>query len=198
MDDFKVEMEAFCNANVSMFKSPKEFVGKELTVAGVITDLEHRVSRQGKGWASFTLEDYVDSYEFRIFGEDYLKFKHFIILNNFIHIKAAIIEGWKNKETGIIGDPRIQFRNFKLLQDVVKSFAKKLSIQLNLDEIKENKIKEIKQLLVKHQGDHHLSFVVYDEKEKMKIDMQTSKHKIDISPELLELLDQEKIYYKLN
>ena len=198
LDDFKVEMEAFCNANVSMFKSPKEFVGKELTVAGVITDLEHRVSRQGKGWASFTLEDYVDSYEFRIFGEDYLKFKHFIILNNFIHIKAAIVEGWKNKETGIIGDPRIQFRNFKLLQDVVKSFAKKLSIQLNLDEIKENKIKEIKQLLVKHQGDHHLSFVVYDEKEKMKIDMQTSKHKIDISPELLELLDQEKIYYKLN
>ena len=87
MDDFKVEMEAFCNANVSMFKSPKEFVGKELTVAGVITDLEHRVSRQGKGWASFTLEDYVDSYEFRIVGEDYLKFKHFIILNNFIHMK---------------------------------------------------------------------------------------------------------------
>ena len=25
LDDFKVEMEAFCNANVSMFKSPKEF-----------------------------------------------------------------------------------------------------------------------------------------------------------------------------
>ena len=56
-----------------MFKSPKEFVGKELTVAGVITDLEHRVSRQGKGWASFTRDDYVDSYECRIFGEDYLK-----------------------------------------------------------------------------------------------------------------------------
>ena len=32
----------------------------------------------------------------------------------------------------------------------------------------------------------------------MKIDMQTTKHKINISQELLELLDQEKIYYKLN
>ena len=37
-----------------------------------------------------------------------------------------------------------------------------------------------------------------DEKEKMKIDMQTTKHKINISQELLELLDQGKIYYKLN
>jgi DNA polymerase-3 subunit alpha len=181
-----------------MFKSPKEFIGKELIIAGVITDLEHRVSRQGKGWASFTLEDYVDSYEFRIFGEDYLKYKHLLILNNFIHIKTAIVEGWKNKETGIVGDPRIQYRNFKLLQDVVKSFARKLSIQLNLDDIKENKIKEIKQLLVKHKGDHNLNFVVYDEEEKIKIDMKTSNHKINISPELLEILDQEKIYYKLN
>tara|TARA_B100000959_G_scaffold230493_1_gene246620 strand:- start:380 stop:4744 length:4365 start_codon:yes stop_codon:yes gene_type:complete len=198
LDDFKVEMESFCNANVSMFKSPKDYLGKELTIAGVITDLEHRVSRQGKGWASFTLEDYVDSFEFRIFGEDYLKFKHFLILNNFIHIKITIVEGWKNKETGIVGDPRFQYKNFKLLQDVVKSFARKLSIQLNLDEIKETKIDEIKKLLVKHKGEHNLSFVVYDEKEKIKIDMQASKHKINISPELLELLDQEKIYYKLN
>ena len=198
LDDFKVEMESFCNANVSMFKSPKDYLGKELTIAGVITDLEHRVSRQGKGWASFTLEDYVDSFEFRIFGEDYLKFKHFLILNNFIHIKITIVEGWKNKETGIVGDPRFQYKNFKLLQDVVKSFARKLSIQLNLDEIKETKIDELKKLLVKHKGEHNLSFVVYDEKEKIKIDMQASKHKINISPELLELLDQEKIYYKLN
>ena len=198
LDDFKVEMESFCNANVSMFKSPKDFVGNELTIAGVITDLEHRVSRQGKGWASFTLEDYVDSFEFRIFGEDYLKYKHFLILNNFIHIRTKIVGGWKNKETGIVGEPRIQYNNFKLLQDVVKSFARKLSIQLNLDDIQENKIDEIKKLLVKHKGDHNLSFVVYDEKEKIKIDMQTTKHKINISQELLELLDQGKIYYKLN
>jgi len=198
LDDFKVEMESFCNANVSMFKSPKNFVGKELAIAGVITDLEHRVSRQGKGWASFTLEDYVDSFEFRIFGEDYLKFKHFLILNNFIHIKTIVVEGWKNKETGIVGEPRIQYKNFKILQDVVKSFARKLSIQLNLDDIEETKIDEIKKLLVKHKGDHNLSFLVYDEKEKIKIDMKTTKHKINISPELLELLDQEKIYYKLN
>ena len=198
LDDFRVEMESFCNANVSMFKSPKDFIGNELTIAGVITDLEHRVSRQGKGWASFTLEDYVDSFEFRIFGEDYLKYKHFLILNNFIHIKTKIVEGWKNKETGIVGEPRIQYKNFKLLQDVVKSFARKLSIQLNLDDIQQDKIDEIKKLLVKHRGDHNLSFVVYDEKEKMKIDMQTTKHKINISQELLELLDQEKIYYKLN
>ena len=38
-------MESFCNGDVSVFKSPKEFVNKEISVAGVITEVEHRVSR---------------------------------------------------------------------------------------------------------------------------------------------------------
>ena len=89
--------------------------------------MEHRISRQGKGWASFIIEDYLDSYEFRIFGEDYLKFKHFLIINNFL-FKTLIKEGWQNRETGKKSDPRIQFNSFKLLHDVLDSFAKKLSI----------------------------------------------------------------------
>jgi hypothetical protein len=37
-----------------------------------------RISKNGKGWAIFSIEDYSDAHEFRIFGEDYLKFKHFL------------------------------------------------------------------------------------------------------------------------
>ena len=71
---------------------------------------------------------------------------------NFLHIKTKIVEGWLNKETGVRGEPRIQYTNFKLLQDVVKTFAKKLSIQLKLDDIKNEKINSIKSLLSQHNG----------------------------------------------
>ena len=167
-------MESFCNGDVSVFKSPKEFVNKEISVAGVITEVEHRVSRQGKGWAFFVLEDYVDSYNFRIFGEEYLRFKHFLTLNNFLHIKTKIVEGWLNKETGVRGEPRIQYSNFKLLQDVVKTFAKKISIQLKLEDIKNEKIDSIKSLLSEHNGTHNLSFHVYDDDEKIIVEMAVS------------------------
>ena len=198
LDDFRVEMESFCNGDVSVFKSPKDFVNKEITVAGVITEVEHRVSRQGKGWAFFVLEDYVDSYNFRIFGEEYLRFKHFLNLNNFIYIKTKIVDGWLNKETGLRGDPRIQYSNFKLLQDVVKTFAKKISIQLKLDDIKEDKIKSIKSLLGQHDGTHNLSFVVYDDDEKIMVEMDSEKQKVNISPKLLLELEHYNIFYKLN
>ena len=198
LDDFKIEMESFCNGDVSVFKSPKDFVNKEISVAGVITEVEHRISRQGKGWAFFVLEDYVDSYNFRIFGEEYLRFKHFLNLNNFIHIKTKIVEGWVNKETGLRGDPRIQYNNFKLLQDVVKTFAKKISIQLKLDDIKNDKIDSIKGLIDQHEGKHDLSFIVYDNEEKIMVEMNSEKQKINISPKLLSDLEGNNIFYKLN
>jgi len=198
LDDFKVEMESFCNGDVSVFKSPKDFVNKEITVAGVITEVEHRVSRQGKGWAFFVLEDYVDSYNFRIFGEEYLRFKHFLTLNNFLHIKTKIVEGWLNKETGVRGEPRIQYTNFKLLQDVVKTFAKKLSIQLKLNDIKNEKISSIKSLLNQHNGTHNLSFVIYDDEEKIMVEMNSEKQKVNISPKLLGELEGKNIFYKIN
>ena len=198
LDDFKVEMDSFCNADVSIFKSPKDFLNSEINVAGVITEVEHRISRQGKGWAFFVLEDYVDSYNFRIFGEEYLRFKHFLTLNNFLHIKTKILEGWLNKETGARGEPRIQYTNFKLLQDVVKTFAKKISIQMKLNDINDKSIDSIKTLLDEHDGDHNLSFVVYDDDEKIMVEMNSEKQKVNISSKLLNELEKKNIFYKLN
>ena len=174
------------------------FLLKEISIAGVVTEVEHKVSRQGKGWAFFTVEDYVDSFTFRIFGEEYLRFKHFLNLNNFLHIKTKIVEGWKNKETGLNGEPRIQYLNFRLLQDVVNTMAKKLSIQLDIKEIEDEKIELINSLLKNHSGNNNLSFQVFDNDEKIMIDLDSQKQKIDISSDLLSKLDDNKILYKLN
>ena len=198
LDDFKVEMNTFCNSNVTAFKDVEKFINKELSFGGIITEVEHRISRQGKGWASFTVEDYVDSCEFRIFGEEYLKFKHFLTQNNFLFIKSFIKEGWQNRDTGKKGSPRIQFNSFKLLHDVLGSFAKKLSIQLKLNEINEIQIKKLKSIIDLYNGNHRLDFVIYDNEEKVKLDLISENKKVDISQKLLDELDKEKILFKLN
>ena len=119
-------------------------------------------------------------------------------IKKLITIKTKIIDGWLNKETGLRGDPRIQYSNFKLLQDVVKTFAKKISIQLKLDDINEDKIKSIKSFLGQHDGSHHLSFVVYDDDEKIMVEMDSEKQKVNISPKLISELEHYNIFYKLN
>jgi DNA polymerase-3 subunit alpha len=110
---------------------------------------------------------------------------------------VEFLQKW-SRETGKKSDPRIQFNSFKLLHDVLDSFAKKLSIQLNLNEIDNHKLERLNNIIDSFKGDHRLNFVVYDTEEKIKLDMLSENKKVNISQELLDELDKEKIYFKLN
>ena len=78
-------------------------------------------------------------------------------------------------------EPRLQFNNFQLLQDVMDAYAKKLSIQLNIKGINEQKIIEIQELLNMHKGKHLLYFVVYDDEESIVLELKSRQQKIQIS-----------------
>ena len=198
LDDFKLEMQNFCNGDISVFRDLPGFLNKEISFGGVVTDVQHRVSKQGKGWGTFVIEDYMNSHEFRIFGEEYLKFKHFLMHNNFVFVRTLIKEGWTNRETGAKGEPRLQFNSFQLLHDIMESYAKKLSIQLNIKEVSEEKIQSLKELLQMHSGNHTLKFVVYDDDDELKLEMSSRLQKVKISQELLEELKSQEVFYKLN
>jgi len=198
LDDFKTEMKTFCNASLVMLFQMENYVNRELTFGGVVTDVQHRISKQGKGWALFTIEDYTDSFEFRIFGEEYLKFRHFLMKNSFVYVRAFIKEGWVNRDTGKKGNPRIQYNNFQLLHDVMDVYAKKLSIQLDIKDIKKEKIELIQDLVKMHPGKQMLNFVIYDNEEHIKLNMPSRKQKVKISQELLDELESIEVFYKLN
>lgn len=198
LDDFKIEMANFCNVKVSNLNELGNFLNREITLGGVITDVQHRVAKNGKGWGIFTIEDYKESFDFRIFGEEYLKFRHFLIPNSFVHIKLFIKEGWVNKETGKKMDPRIQFNNFLQLQDALETFGKKITINLDLKEIEEAKIEKLKEVLFNYRGEHNLHFHIFEPNEKISVKMPSRKKKVKICNDLLETLAKEKINYQLN
>ncbi|WP_459212575.1 DNA polymerase III subunit alpha [Aquimarina rhabdastrellae] len=198
LDDFKYELKYFCNATLAHFADMHNNVNRELAFGGVISNVEHRTSKNGKGWATFIIEDYNTAHEFRIFGEEYLKHRPFLVNNTFVYAKAYIKEGWTNKDTGKKGDPRIQFNSFQLLHDVLETYAKKLTIQLDINELNDPRIEFLKQTLSTHDGSHILNFVVYEMKEKLKLHMPSRTQKIGISADLLKALEEESIYYKLN
>ncbi|HLT53651.1 MAG TPA: OB-fold nucleic acid binding domain-containing protein, partial [Flavobacteriaceae bacterium] len=198
LDDFRIEMQTFCNASLDLFSDLEKYVNRELTFGGVVTDVQHRVSKQGKGWALFTIEDYSSSYEFRIFGEEYLKFRHFLVRNSFVYVRVYVREGWENKETGKKSDPRLQFNSFMLLHDVMDTYAKKLSIHLDIKALHENTISKLESLLQVHTGNHALNFVIHDAEDEIKLLMPSRKQKVKISQELLNELKEQEVHYKLN
>jgi DNA polymerase-3 subunit alpha len=198
LDDFKTEIKWFCKNNVSDFNHLEEFINRELCFGGIIGDVQHRESKQGKGWALFTVEDFNENFEFRIFGEEYLKFRHFLVPNSFVFVKVFVKEGWTNRETGKKSDPRMQFNSMQMLHDVMENQANKLTIQMPIEDVSEDKIVALKQLFKTHKGDKQVQFVVYEMEEKVKLTMPSRKQKVGITKELLADLEQEEVGYKLN
>jgi DNA polymerase-3 subunit alpha len=198
LDDYKTEINTYTNANVSFFNDLPTYVNRELAFAGVVSEVQHRISKNGKGWAAFTVEDYADSYEFRIFGEDYLKYRHFLIVNSFIFCKALVKEGWTNKETGKQGEPRLQYNGFYMLQEILESFTKKLTLKLRVDHLEEAQISGIKEIIQSHPGDLPLHFSLYEMEESIKVDFVSRSQKIGVTTALLEALEAADVHFSLN
>ena len=121
-----------------------------------------------------------------------------LTINAFIYAKIFVKEGWTNKETGVKSDPRLQFNSLKLLQDVMDTYARKLTIKIHINELQEARITALKTLLRSHKGEHSLNFIVHEPEENITLHMPSRRKKVKISNELLTLLEQQNIYYKLN
>ena len=198
LDDFKREMKHFSSAPLTVLSELEPLVNRELSFGGIVNGVDHRIAKNGKGWAIFQLEDFDDQYEFKIFGEEYLKYRHFLMPNGFIRLRVKIVEGWRNRETGKVGAPRMQFVAFEMLHDTLANNVKRLTLQLDLQQLTSEKIQQISDIVQSHKGDKTLMVDVFHNEEQIKLTLPSRKQKVAISNELLTHLEEEALLYKLN
>ena len=193
LDDFKNEMAYFCSAKLSDFNDLNNQVNRQLSFGGIVTSAQHKMSNNGKPWGIFAVEGFDESYEFKIFGEEYLKYRHFFVQSNFIFAKVMVKEGFVNRETGKKSDPRIQFLHIQYLQDVFKEFAKKLTLELNIFDLKPKLIEQLQSVFKQHTGNHPLTIEVLELKEtKVEETITIKKPTIDENDEV-DVVDDENL-----
>lgn len=183
LDDYRFEMKYFCNSKLENLKNITNYVGRTLSFAGIVSNVQYKISKAGKDWATFTLEGYDESHEFRIFSEEYLKFRHFLVNNQFVYFKLMIQDGWLNRETGKKSDPKILFQDAKLLADVLPVFAKKLSIQMNINELHQNSIERLQTLFQTNKGGNTVTFEI--------IELDSTSQNTQIMPEVFGVTEDD-------
>jgi len=172
LDDFRYEMKYFCNSKLDSLKSLDLHIGKNLNFGGIVSNVQRRIAKNGKEWAIFNLEGYDESFEFKIFNEEYLNFHRYLLPNNFVFFKILVKEGWVNKETGKKSDPRIQFVDAKQLQDVLGIFAKKLSILLDIKDLNAVFISKLNEIFQANKGNNSVTFDV--------VELETVRKQVEI------------------
>lgn len=162
LDDFKHEIKNFCNSESYNPSELENLVGKEIKMAGMVTQVEHKTAMDGRKWAIFSIEDYDNIHEFRIFKDDYLKYHIYLVTNQFIYFKIKIEEGFFDKKTNQRGKPRVVFTQMYSLQDVLTKNAKKVDIWLDLKDISIENIAQLKYITEKYAGNIPLNFLIYE------------------------------------
>jgi DNA polymerase-3 subunit alpha len=196
LDSYKIEISNFCNGTLNDVNELIKNEGKELSVGGIVTDVRSATTKTGKPFGGFTLEDYTGSYQFVFFGKDYLEYKNYCTKGYTLFVKGKVQErGWGNN-----GGKELEFKvnSIQMLTDIKDTMLKSLSIKLPVHELSENLLNELLEVVDKNKGNTLLKFLVFDQEQKIWVQMFSRSHKVEVSNEFINYLENHPILeYKL-
>jgi DNA polymerase-3 subunit alpha len=193
LDNFKIQIKNYCSHNLTQLQDLDKLKNREVSFAGVILSAQHRYTKNGKPFGTFTIEDYTDSVQINVFSEDYLKVKHFLEKENFVYVKAQVAPRFNSSD-----QYELKIKSMMLLTDVVEKMASDLLLEIPISEINSQFIDFLTKKAILHKGNCRLKIKLRDEIERSSVEMLSRKIKVEPVGFLGELLKKVEIPFKLN
>ena len=188
LDKYKFEIKNLCNTSFKKLKDNYKINGKtNLNTAGIVTEVQHKISKNGKPYGSITIEDFDDSYNFLFFSDDYIRFKNYMELGWFLFLSGKMKNKWNNPE-----ELEYKIDDIKLLTEVRDDLIKELHLKINIDDINSEIIDNLeKDLKNSKKGNCHLKITIVsnDNGKTLSLDMISREKKISINDNFLKSIE---------
>ena len=188
LDKYKFEIKNLCNTNFKKLKDNYKINSRtNLNTAGIVTEVEHKISKNGKPYGSITIEDFDDSYNFLFFSDDYIRFKNYMELGWFLFLSGKMKNKWNNPE-----ELEYKIDDIKLLTKVRDDLIKELHLKINIDDINSEIINNLeKDLKNSKKGNCHLkiTIVANNNGKTLSLDMISREKKISIDDNFLKSIE---------
>lgn len=193
LDDFKLEIDSFCNGSVGMLANPVENLGKEILVAAIVTDSEERMTKNNDPFATMLIEDYSDSFKLFLFKDNYIKFRPYCIKGTFIALRGKFEVPRHRK------DPEFVIHSIERLHDLKEKRANNLNLSISSKSLNHALISDLSKLFSEHVGRCGICFTVYDPlDENMKVVMPSKNMRIDPNNDLVKALKNFDLEFSLS
>ncbi|RIU86145.1 DNA polymerase III subunit alpha [Candidatus Karelsulcia muelleri] len=181
LNEYVYETKYFTNASLYDLNHNKEkLLGKKINICGIISKSLH--IKNNKKSIIFLLEDIKSNKEFKLIRDNYEKYKNLIYENNLIYM-SLYIQRIKNKEIFI------KILKILNLNQVLKLLTNSIEIIIEINNLNNDLIKQLKNLILKNLGSKKLYISIYDNKKKRKY--LSKQYFININHNLLETLSKE-------
>ena len=186
LDSFKRVIKAKCKNTTTDVSDLAPWVNKELTLAGIITIVENRTSKNGNPWGKFILEDYSGSAEFTLFGQDYVNFRNYLDPNQFVFIRG--------KAQARYGQPdnlEFKIQKIELLSEMKNNAFTHLQFIMKVTDLNEETMLKMDDLLKNNKsGNCTYDFVITDPTENTSLRLEPKVGKLTVTEELMDELEK--------
>ena len=194
LDDFKLEISTFATATLADLQNLRDYLDRDVVVAGMITDTKNGIGKNGKPYGSFTLQDYSDSFRFILFDKDYLENSKFLTTGYYLLVKGRV-QKRRYKEDEL----EFSIKKINLLSSVKDELIKSVTLKINPENISNEMISELKELFNENKGDSEIKFLFLDNEDKISLPMFSRSYRIRLNNALISYLDDHPgIEYKVN
>lgn len=189
LDNFKFEMRYYGITPIDVFNEFKEAVlthanpFRQFRLAGLVAEAQHRISRNGKQFGIFALEDYSGKMEIALFGEDYVKYKDHFQPGNLLFVTGSFKTRWNN-------DKEFEFKvaSVCLLETIKRTMTKQVQIEVHPQMVTEEMISFIEKNVKRHPGKTGFKINISDPKTKYRITLYSVEKGIEMNDDLSEYL----------
>ncbi len=191
LDDFRIEIESFCNGRIGMLNDMPSHKGKDLLIAATISEAEHRFTKNGDPFGTLIIEDYTDSYKLFLWRENYLKFKHFLQPGTFIAMKGKIDVPPRRSEL------EFMVHSIELLQNIKETKANSVHIKLSSTALDQILIMDLNKLFLENEGKCSVHFKIIDPFDGTEVRMPSKSMKVDPNNTLFKELKRMNLEFEI-
>jgi len=196
LDDYKMEINSFCTKGVTLSELNADmpsFKHRDLSLAGIVTEAQEGISKNGKNFASMVLTDYNGSLKIMLFGNDYVSFSKFCRKGLFLLVRGRVSERWN-------GANDFEFKPTKMeLLEELAAKAENLILEISVDRIETTAISDLDTILQNNQGKTTLRFNLVDSQSDTRIQMFSRTKSVTLTTELKSYLqNQTEINFSIN
>jgi len=151
--------------------------GSTVRVIGIISSIKKKIDKKGKMMAFITIEDFSGKGEGIVFSDAYRQYQNFITEERMVMVIGSAESN---------GDSiRIIVREIVPVENVLEKFARNVILSINLDQVNENTIEELKGIFEKHKGKYPCFFKVISSQTEEPQLFQSNNYRVDLTSDFV-------------
>ncbi|MFN9590588.1 MAG: OB-fold nucleic acid binding domain-containing protein, partial [Bacteroidota bacterium] len=189
LDHFRFELTYYGITPINQFNEFRDTLaaqsnpGMSMRIAGLITSVQHKVTRTGKNYGVIVMEDYSGKAEFTVWSEEYVRFQSYFEKGKKIVLQGSFRPRYKDATQF-----EWKMSQVMLLESVMPQLTRSIDVHIHPAAVSDEMIQFVEKNVKKYPGKSALKFHINEPSEFITITLRTFDSGFEMNEEMAQYL----------